>query len=361
MVKRAALVLSGGKARRFQTLHQSWQDKALALLEGTALLVHVVKNVADRVDQVVVCVDNEERKARYHEILESHQLEVKIVVDEPSKIDGGPNAAILTGLKAAQADFCMVIPCDMPFVKPNVSNYLFNLSEDFEIVVPMWPNGMLESLIMVFQRSIGLEIVQTLCQLKRSRPSDIPRATSKTLLVSPLKTIKNLDPNLESFININTKEDLEKLQTRNLQGPIQQDVLLNREKILVSDLQLLREADKMCQEGNFRGAQEQFDLCRSRFEECGNFFWAALASESKGEALLKQAQLLKIKETVNISQTVLKLEVKCKEAFAAAVNNYHNEATLYEKNQCVRLLERTIADKQQASTFIASSRFTNSQ
>ena len=33
MVKRAALILAGGKARRFQTIDKTWQDKALAELE----------------------------------------------------------------------------------------------------------------------------------------------------------------------------------------------------------------------------------------------------------------------------------------------------------------------------------------
>jgi molybdopterin-guanine dinucleotide biosynthesis protein A len=347
---RAALVLSGGKAHRFQTLQSVWQDKALALFKGTPLLVQGIRNVASVVDEVVVCVDSEERKARYFEILESYQLKVKIVIDEKENISGGPNVAILSGLKATQADFCMVMPCDMPFVKPDVINYLFKLSEKFELVMPMWPNGILESLIMVLQRSIGLEVVQTLCQFKRSRPSDIPRAVAKTLLVSPVKNIKPLDPNFESFININTQEDLEKLQTRNLQGPIQQDIEFNRVGFLISNLQLLRDAYKMCQEGNFKMAQEKFDLCSNHFETCNNFFLAALSNVGKGEALLKYAQLLKRRENRRISQTVLDLDVKCKEAFSRAINNYNHEVSLYEKNHCIRLIEQVIADKQHILT-----------
>ncbi len=33
MTKRAALILAGGKARRFQVKQEEWQDKALAELE----------------------------------------------------------------------------------------------------------------------------------------------------------------------------------------------------------------------------------------------------------------------------------------------------------------------------------------
>lgn len=355
MARRAALVLAGGKAHRFQKSHQVWQDKALALLDDIPLLVQVVKNVITVVDEVIVCVDSEERKAKYLEILERQRLKVKIVIDEKSGVEGGPNVAILSGLKAVQTDFCIVIPCDMPFVKPDVANYLFNLSDNFDVVVPMWPSGILESLVMVLQHSMGREIVQTLCQLKRSRPSDIPRAAAKTLLFSPLKTIKTLDPNLYSFININTQEDLERLQTRSLQGPIQQDVVLDRERFFVSDLQLLREADKICQEDNFGGAQEKFDLCKKRFEEGNNFFWAALANEGKAGALLKQVQILKRKEPTSISQTLLELDFKYKEAFCSAANNYHQEAMLYMKKHCIRLLDRAMADKQYTLTAMALS------
>ena len=341
-------MLSGGKAYRFQNSQQDWQDKALVLLEDKPLLVHVIKNITDVVDEVIVCVNNDERKTKYLEVLEKHNLRVKIVVDEKTVI-GGPNVAILSGLKATQTDFCITIPCDMPFVKPKVVDYLFNISEGFDVVIPMWPNGTIETLIMVLQHTIGMEIVQTLCQLKRPRPSDIPRAAPRTLLASPLKTIKTLDPNLKSFININTQEELRKPQTRNTQGPIQQNVELNQEDFQVSDLQLMYNAAKRYQENKFIMTYEKFNLCKKHFEDRNNFFWAALANENKGKTLLKQTQLQK--ETK--PQTTLEFEFKYKEAFSNAVLNYHKEAKLYEKHFCLRLLERTIADKDHIKTRFA--------
>ena len=175
MTKRAALILSGGKARRFQTQNQSWQDKALAELAGKPLLVHAVENVQGIVDEIVVCVNDEERKAKYAEILKEHGLNAKIVVDEKIDHISGPNVAIFSGLKAAKADYCLTLPCDMPFLKPEVADFLFNSAEDFEVAVPMWPNGRLETLIMVLQRQSSLEITNTLCRLKRPRSDDIPR------------------------------------------------------------------------------------------------------------------------------------------------------------------------------------------
>ncbi|XHH09415.1 MAG: molybdenum cofactor guanylyltransferase [Candidatus Bathyarchaeia archaeon] len=340
MTRRAALILSGGKARRFQTQQQSWQDKALTELEGKPLLVHAIENVKDVVDEVVVCVNNEERKVRYTELLGIQGLKAHIVVDEKADISG-PNVAIMTGLKATQAKKCLIVPCDMPFVKPEVANYLFTASDGFEDVVPMWPNGRLETLIVVLQREIGLEIVETLCQLKRPRSDDIHRAASKTLLASPMKTIRTLDPELKSFININTQEDLKKLQTRRLNGSVKDNIILNRGVPSVSDLQLMRNAVGMLKKGNFGMAQKTFELCKSRFEFGSSFFWAGVAGEGKGETLLEHAKGLKVSD----SKLSVALDFEGKETFFDAANCYRNEAEIYKKNSCLMLLERALADK----------------
>ena len=74
MVKRAALILAGGRARRFQSIDKVWQDKALAELTGKPLLVHAVENVQGVVDEVAVCVNDEATKEKYAQILKSHGL-----------------------------------------------------------------------------------------------------------------------------------------------------------------------------------------------------------------------------------------------------------------------------------------------
>jgi molybdopterin-guanine dinucleotide biosynthesis protein A len=287
MAKRAAIILAGGKARRFQAIDKTWQDKALAELAGKPLLIHAIQNVRGIVDEVAVCVNDEERKARYEQILKNYALtKVKIVVDEKISHISGPNVAIMSGLKAVEADFCFTLPCDMPFLKPSVAEYMFDAAESFEVVVPMWPNGRLETLIMVLERPSSLEIASTLCMLKRPRSDDIPRGASKTLLVSPVNDIKTLDPELKSFININSREDLTRLQTRRSHGPVAENVQLNLGVLSISDLWLLREGAKMLQQGKVLEAQKTFAFCAGNLGVCDSFFWAGLAEESQGEALL---------------------------------------------------------------------------
>ena len=74
MAKRAAIILSGGRSERFQNAQEMWQDKALVELLGKPLLVHSVENVQEVVEEVVICVNNEKRKAKYSEVLKKHGI-----------------------------------------------------------------------------------------------------------------------------------------------------------------------------------------------------------------------------------------------------------------------------------------------
>ncbi len=346
MVKRAALILAGGKARRFQTGREEWRDKALALLSGKPLLIHAIENVQSVVDEVVVCVNDEERQKKYAQILRKHCLNVKISIDEKISHISGPNVAIMSGLKAVHADYCLTLPCDMPFLQPKVAEYMFNEAEGFEVAVPMWPNGRLETLIMVLERPHSLEIAETLCQLKRPRSDDIPRGASKTLLVSPVNHIKTLDPELKSFININSKEDLTRLQTRRSHGPVTENLPLSLGVLSISDLWLLREGAKKLQEGKLLEAQKTFAFCAGNLEVCNSFFWAALAEESLGEALLTLAH--KQSEVQSESE----LDFEGKEAYLRAANSYRIEAKIYENNRALLLAERALADKSWCESWV---------
>jgi molybdenum cofactor guanylyltransferase len=340
MVKRAALVLAGGKARRFQTIDKVWQDKALAQLQGKPLLIHAVESVLGVVDEVVVCVNDAQRREKYAKVLQSNGLvNVKLVVDEYVAGISGPNVAIMSGLRAVNADYCFTLPCDMPFLQPKVAEYLFAEGRECDIAVPMWPNGRLETLMMVLERKPSLEIAQTLCVLKRPRSDDIPRGAGKTKLISPINNIKVLDPELKSFININSREDLYKLQTRQSHGSITEDLKLNLGILSISDLQLLQEGARMQQENKLAEAQSTFTACASIFEASDMYFWAGVSGESQGETLLKlSGQKTEQRETT-------RLDFEGKEAYNKAANNYCIEAQVYEENRCRLLEERALADK----------------
>ena len=101
MTKRAAIILAGGKAKRFQTTSDKWQDKALAELDGKPLMIHAIEHVQDIVEEIIVVVnENESRKFQYLNVLEEYHVQkTRIVTDLKMKNLSGPLIAILTGLK----------------------------------------------------------------------------------------------------------------------------------------------------------------------------------------------------------------------------------------------------------------------
>src|SRR5450759_1077196 len=128
MTKRQAIILAGGKGKRFQTTQEEWQDKALVELDGKPLLVHAIENVQDVVEDIIVVVnENESRVSKYHDVLQEYGVEkASIVTDLKIKNLSGPLIAIYTGLKSADAEYCITVPCDMPLLRRKVADYCFS-------------------------------------------------------------------------------------------------------------------------------------------------------------------------------------------------------------------------------------------
>jgi molybdenum cofactor guanylyltransferase len=329
MAIRAALILSGGNAKRFQASDQPWMDKALAQVDGKPLLVHVIENIKSTVDKIAVCVNDHQRAATYRHLLETHRvIGVEFVVDQENSQVKGPLLAIASGLAAVDTDYCMIIPTDMPFIKPEVADYLFKACVGYDAAVPMWPDGTAETLLMAMDRKNCLEIAETLLALNRANADAIIRAAGAVHLVSPVKEICNLDPQLLSFVNINTQEDLASPKTRSTEGSVRDDVCYERGKIQFAQLRQLREAQKLLAEGRCYEVQNVLATLASCFEANRHYFWAAVSEEKLAEAQLGRGKVAIAKQT-----------------YTRAAENYAKEATLYEVKGCTTLAERAQSDR----------------
>ncbi len=340
MAERAAIILSGGKAERFQKEKGTWQDKALIELEGKPLLVHAVESVQNHVDETVVVANDEKRLTKYSRILAKHGITgVNLVTD--IKIDhlGGPLVAIYTGLEAAKADRCLTLPCDMPLVQPKVVEHLFASAKNSLATVPMWPNGRLETLVMILERKSILEISQTLCLLKRPRSDDIVRGALRVLFLSIVAEIQKLDPELKSFVNINAPEDLINLQPRRGKGSLANNLLLDLGALPMKELKLLKEAAESAKADRVKEAADIFASAGKRFERKALFFWAAISRENEAKTLRQQMKQQREPKQVAI------YAAKAHEAFLRAADSYRLESEIYEKNRNVFPAERAKSDK----------------
>jgi molybdopterin-guanine dinucleotide biosynthesis protein A len=340
MAKRAAIILSGGRAKRFQNTHEKWQDKALVELLGKPLLIHAIKNVSEVVEEVIICVNNKNRKTQYAEILAKHSVKnIRLLIDEPCNQLSGPIVGILTGLTATKADYCFTLPSDMPLLQPKIIDHMFNLAKDTRVVVPMWPNGRLETLTMVLKKPEVLEIAKTLCMLGRPRSDDIIRGALNVLLISTVDEIRAFDPELKSFININSQADLARLQPRKAQGPVAGSLRLNLGDLPTPELQSLQTAASLFKKNKFLEASQAFSSCASKLEKEDSWFWAAISRENQGKNLLNWSKQSK-------HELAAEQEARGKKVLLKAASIYEFEAEIYKKAHSIFLAERAKSNKE---------------
>ncbi|MEM3565282.1 MAG: molybdenum cofactor guanylyltransferase [Candidatus Bathyarchaeia archaeon] len=342
MVKKCAIVLAGGKAERFQVKDSPWIDKALANVIGKPLLIHVIERVKPVVEEIIICVNNETRRRKYMRVLRNFLIKndyVKIVKDFKIPSISGPAVAIATGLSVSNADHCIIVPCDTPFIQPAVVDYLFNAIGDASIAVPIHADGSAETLMFTCERGKIAEISETLCWLGRDRPDDLLRGSPKVKFIST-KRLKNLDPEFKSFININFQKDLAELRTRvTLNGPIKRNVCINLGAPKSFELKMLKKAAEKYLHNKFIEAVKVFSSLSNFFEERRLYFWAGLCWEKEGSAI---QTLIKNRRDM---ETKSEWREKSKQAFRKAVQNYALEAEIFTRKQIYLLAKRAKEDE----------------
>ncbi|HLK60075.1 MAG TPA: molybdenum cofactor guanylyltransferase [Chthonomonadaceae bacterium] len=194
MAERGAIVLAGGKSERMG------QDKALLSFRGHTLLEGVLLTLRPLVGEIVVVTASPNRY-ELHEVREVTDLFP----------DCGPVGGIITGLRELGEGQHLVVACDMPLLQTPVLRVLLDAaSAEWDAVIPEI-GGRLEPLCAVYSAS-------ALSPLKNFFTSG-QRAAHKalqTLRVRKLEeeVLRRLDPQLITFTNINTPQDLAALESR---------------------------------------------------------------------------------------------------------------------------------------------------
>jgi molybdopterin-guanine dinucleotide biosynthesis protein A len=185
-----AAVLAGGKSSRMG------QDKALLVWEGQTLLERCLDVVRPLADPVVVVADASDKYS---------VAGCRIVSDLYP--NAGPVGGIATALDALGPGWHLATACDMPFLKRELLALLLDCaSEAYQAVVP-WINGRPEPLCAVY-RSTCLPVLRTFLESgQRAAHKALERL--KTLPVEE-DTLRSVDPDLVSFVNVNSPEDVQR-------------------------------------------------------------------------------------------------------------------------------------------------------
>jgi molybdopterin-guanine dinucleotide biosynthesis protein A len=200
-MEKTVVILAGGKGLRFQS-----RDKCLITLNKKLLIQHAIDNLASVADETIVAARDEQQG----ELIRANVPDNIVLVFDSVK-GFGPLAGILSGLERASASYSFLVGCDMPFVNRKVVEFLFELAArgNYDAVVPRWDNGMVEPLHAVYKREPMLAAVKAAIKESAEKLIKLLARLEKVYYV-PMDQIRGIDPDLKTFLNINTPDELEK-------------------------------------------------------------------------------------------------------------------------------------------------------
>jgi molybdopterin-guanine dinucleotide biosynthesis protein A len=184
------IVFAGGLGTRLGGV-----KKALLEVGGRPIIERILDAIAPLSREVIV-VDNDDSLALVSG--------TRIVPDSETR--AGVLTALHSGLSAADGELCVVVACDMPFLNPELLGWLVDLAEDCDVVIPLTA-GQMEPMHAVYRRKPCLEAIgEALARGDKRMISYLGAVRVREVSETELRA---RDPELRSFFNINTSEDLE--------------------------------------------------------------------------------------------------------------------------------------------------------
>lgn len=169
------------------------KNKAFLEIDGRRIIDRTRDIFADIFDEVLVVTNTP---------LDYLDLNLRLVADlVPGK---GSLGGIYTGLFHASHPRAFVAACDMPFLTPALIGFLNGMAPRFDIVIPRTEDG-LQPLHAVY----GKDCLPFMAELlSRDNLKIIDFFNRVRVREVPSEEILPFDPELKSFLNINTPEDL---------------------------------------------------------------------------------------------------------------------------------------------------------
>lgn len=187
------VILSGGLANRYDGT-----EKALLQVGGTRILDRLYDIYRELFDEIILVTNNPEK------FLEWDLLIVADLFPIRSSLTG-----IHAGLFYTTNPYAFISACDTPFLKKEMIETIINKIEaQIDIVMPETSAGF-EPLCAAYSRRC-LEAAQN--HLEREKLKITKTFRKSRIKTISEKTLRKIDPELWSFFNINTPEDLERAE-----------------------------------------------------------------------------------------------------------------------------------------------------
>lgn len=185
------IILAGGKSSRMKG-----RDKAFLPLNQETMVGSIIRRLSPLFNEIWVVAKKPELYQDYP---------VRVVTDEFS--NRGPIGGIHAGLKASSDEYNQILACDLPLVKFEVIEFLLKRAKK-DLTIPQI-DGYLEPLIAVYSKRL-IPIIEKLIHQENYKLTNMLPYIDVDYVTE--KEIKKFDPQLESFLNVNSTSDYEYLQ-----------------------------------------------------------------------------------------------------------------------------------------------------
>ena len=195
-------VLAGGDSKRFKT------DKPLALFLGKPLITHML-DIARRLStKCTVVVSSDEQAERLRGLIGDAQVAV-----DPRNSPRCALTGALTAFEFSRAKYVLLLPVDTPRASVDLLEIIADLAEGHGAVVPSWPSGNIEPLHASYHSEHAYAKGLMVAESGKSRMQDLLSVLRNVLYISTT-ALEQFDPELRTFSNINTEQDLRELEKK---------------------------------------------------------------------------------------------------------------------------------------------------
>lgn len=193
---RGAIILAGGPSVRFG------RNKALVKLKDRPMIHYAIEQCKTITDKIIVSISKNDTIEPFRRVLPS---DVEIIKDD------GAIKSPLTGFKSAirqfNSGYVVVIACDMPFIRSEVVDFLFEEVVGFDLAIPRWQNGCVEPLHAVYNIEKVSECLDRIRIDDNTRVSDLMFMLNSVNYVD-VDILRKTDQYLTSFFNVNSEKEL---------------------------------------------------------------------------------------------------------------------------------------------------------
>lgn len=181
------------------------RNKALLALPGESVRTFVERltSLLSELCVETLLVARDERSGKEYASFPGASSRRLIYDDIP---DQGPLRGLCSGLRAMKSEYALVLAVDLPFVRPELLAWLCALPLNDELLVPL-VGGVPQVLLARYPRSLLPAIEACLREGRRDPRALLERGPVRFLRE---EQVRQVDPDLRSFVNINTPEDFQR-------------------------------------------------------------------------------------------------------------------------------------------------------